>query len=694
MEIIVAKSAGFCFGVSNAVKTVNNLLENQKEPIYTYGPIIHNAQVVDLFTSKGVKKIDDIDEAEPNGHIVIRAHGVTPDIYKKISDKGLILEDATCPYVKKIHNLVKEKSEEGYKIIIVGDRNHPEVIGINGWCNNQAYIVDSVDDVEKLPTSDEKVCVVAQTTITNEKWLEVNTALKKKFKNILKFDTICSATSRRQNEAEEIAKNVDMMIIIGGKNSSNTQKLYDICKKHCNLTYKIETSGDLPPVDIKKIKKVGISAGASTPDWVIEEVIKKMSELNKQGMVDILENDGEIDFANAFENSFVRIHAGDTVKGKIIGFNSNEVFVDLGYKADGIIPLEEYTDDPNFNIEKEVKIGEEVEVLVEMVNDGEGNVRLSKRKVDAIKSWDDIVKAYENKTPVNAYVVEVVKGGVIASYNGVRIFVPASQVSDRYVKDLNEFLKRSITVRILELNEKRRKVVGSARVIIEEEKEALANRTWNSMEVGKVFKGTVKSLTDFGAFVDIGGVDGLIHISELSWTRVKHPSEVLKVGDEVEVTVLEFDKEKKKVSLGYRKMEDNPWYKIEEKYKVGDVVKVTVLRFAPFGAFVELEKGVDGLVHISQISSKRLAKVEDALEIGMKVDAKIIEVDGENKKISLSIKEVMPIDPPSSKSESKAKDGSEAKETSANTEEEAEPTEHREDMNVTVEDLVSKTTQS
>jgi 4-hydroxy-3-methylbut-2-enyl diphosphate reductase len=688
LEIIVAKSAGFCFGVSNAVKTVNNLLEKQKEPIYTYGPIIHNTQVVDLLASKGVKKINDIDQATPNGHIVIRAHGVTPEIYKKILDKGLILEDATCPYVKKIHNLVREKSEEGYKIIIVGDKNHPEVIGINGWCNNKAYIADTVEDIEGLEPSDEKVCVVAQTTITKEKWVKITTELKKKFKNLLEFDTICSATSRRQNEAEEIAKHVDMMIIIGGKSSSNTQKLYDICKKHCNLTYKIETSGDLPPVDIKKIKKVGISAGASTPDWVIEEVIKKMSELNKQGMVDILEKDGEIDFANAFESSFVRIQAGETVKGKIIGFNSNEVFVDLGYKADGIIPLEEYTDDPNFNIEKEVKIGDEVEVLVEMINDGEGNVRLSKKKVDAVKSWDDIVKAYESKTPVNAFVVEVVKGGVIASSRGVRIFVPASQVSDRYVKDLNEFLKRNVTLRIVELNEKRRKVVGSARVIIEEEKTALATKTWNSMEVGKVFKGTVKSLTDFGAFVDIGGVDGLIHISELSWTRVKHPSEILKVGDEIEVSVLEFDKEKKKVSLGYRKIEDNPWYKAEEKYKVGDIVKVTVLRFASFGAFVELEKGVDGLVHISQISSKRLAKVEDALEIGMKVDAKIVEVDIENKKISLSIKEVMPIDPPSSKDES------EAKEASNNSSEDAEPSEHKEDMSVTLGDFVSKTTES
>ncbi|HPT91436.1 MAG TPA: bifunctional 4-hydroxy-3-methylbut-2-enyl diphosphate reductase/30S ribosomal protein S1 [Acetivibrio sp.] len=687
MEIIVAKSAGFCFGVSNAVKTVYNLIENHdKDSIYTFGHIIHNPQVVEFLESKGVKSVDDIDSISQKGHIVIRAHGVTPEIYEKICNKGLILEDATCPYVKKIHTLVKEKYEEGYRIIIVGDKNHPEVIGINGWCNNSAYIVNSAKDAENLAATDEKVCVVAQTTITKETWDTTNEVIKNKFKNITKFDTICSATSKRQNEAAEIAKQVDLMIIIGGKESSNTQKLYDICKKYCNNTYKVETTGDLPPVDIKKVKKIGISAGASTPDWVIEEVIKKMSELNNKETVDLMEKDGDIDFANAFEESFVRIQAGDTVKGKVIGFNSNEVFVDLGYKADGIISLDEYSYDPDFKIENEVKIGDEIEVLVLMINDGEGNVKLSKKRLDASKNWEEIVKAYENKTPVKAYVQEVVKGGVIASLKGINIFVPASQVSDKYVKDLNDFLRKSITVRIIELNEKKRKLVGSARVVLEEEKANLANNTWNSIEVGKIYKGVVKSLTDFGAFVDIGGVDGLIHISELSWSRVKHPSEVLKVGDTVEVSVLEFDKEKNKVSLGYRKMEDNPWYKAGQKYNVGDIVNVTVLRFASFGAFVELEPGVDGLVHISQISTKHLAKASDVLEVGMKVDAKIIEMDIENKKISLSIKEVKPIDPPESEEE-KAKNA--AGESAENAE--VEPSEHKEDMNITLGDIINPT---
>ncbi|TYQ15407.1 UNVERIFIED_CONTAM: 4-hydroxy-3-methylbut-2-enyl diphosphate reductase [Acetivibrio alkalicellulosi] len=678
MEITIAKSAGFCFGVNNAVNMVYNMLEeNDNKCIYTFGPIIHNDQVVEYFTSKGVKTVESIQQIDQKGHIVIRAHGVTPNIYKEIRDKGLILEDATCPYVKKIHNLVEEKSNEGYRIIIVGDKNHPEVIGINGWCNNNAYIVNSVQDANEMSISDEKICVVSQTTITKEKWYEINQCLKDRFKNLEQYDTICNATFKRQSEVDEISKNVDMMIIIGGKNSSNTQKLFDISKKHCAMTYKVQTSVDLPLIDVKKIKKIGISAGASTPDWVIEEVIKKMSELNNQEITKKDDNQGEINFADAFESSFVRIQTGDIVKGKIIGFNANEVFVDLGYKSDGIVSLQDYTDDPSFVIEKEIKIGDEIEVFVQKVNDGEGNVKLSKKQVDAMKSWDDIVKAYEDKTPVKAIVVEVVNGGVIASAKGVRVFVPGSQLSDRYVKQLSDFLKKTIEVRIIDFNEKKRKLVGSARVIIEETKEIASKEVWGNIEVGKNYTGTVKSLTDFGVFVDIGGVDGLIHVSELSWSRVKHPSDVLKIGDVVEVSVLEFNKDKKKVSLGYRKNEDNPWFVAGQKYNVGDIVNVKVLRMASFGAFVELEEGVDGLVHISQISNKHIAKVEDVLQKGMSADAKIVEMDIENKKISLSIKDVNPIDPVEEKSETSEKS------------DEVNQTEHKEDMSVTLGDIVS-----
>ncbi len=683
MEIIVAKSAGFCFGVNNAVKLVNELLETEKSGLYTYGPIIHNDQVVEQLSSKGVETIENLDNVISGRHIVIRAHGVIPQIYDNIKSKGLVLKDATCPYVKKIHNLVNEKSKEGYDIIIAGDKSHPEVIGINGWCSNKASVVDSIEDVDMLEIKNDKICVVAQTTLSKQKWEKLIEYIENKYSRIEKFDTICSATSTRQNEACEISQKVDLMIIIGGKHSSNTQKLYEICKKNCPLTYKVETSGELPPVDIKKIKKIGISAGASTPDWVIEEVIKKMSDLNNQQKVEMDEKESEMNFADAFEKSMVTLRDGDKVTGKVIGYNSNEIFVDLGYKSDGIIPLEEYTDEPDFKIADEIKVGDKIEVYVKRVNDGEGNVLLSKKYLDSLKSWDEVIKAYEDKTPVRAIVVEVVNGGVIASAKGVRIFVPASQISDKFVKELNEFLKKPINVRIIEYNDRKRKLVGSSRVILEEEKEKKSKVFWNDVEVGKVYNGVVKSLTDFGAFVDIGGVDGLIHISELSWSRIKHPSEILKVGDNVEVSILDIKKEKGKISLGYRRTEDNPWFKASEKYKVGDVVSVKVLRFAPFGAFVELEEGIDGLVHISQISSKRLSKPEDVLTAGMAVDAKILEFDTENKKISLSIKEVKPLDP-------EGEDNDNSSSVNSDGEKVEEPSEHKEDMGVTLGDILDK----
>jgi small subunit ribosomal protein S1 len=668
LEIIVAKSAGFCFGVDKAIRTALDLVENcDNLNVYTLGPIIHNEQVVKKLASKGAKVIDDVEQAATPGHVLIRTHGVTPEIYNKIEECGLGATDATCPYVKKIHTLVKEKHEQGYQIIIVGDRNHPEVEGINGWCGKTAFIVESLEDVERLQYSDKPVCVVAQTTLTNEMWQTINNNLKNKFKNIIKFDTICNATNKRQTEAAEIAKNVDMMFVIGSSKSSNTQKLYAICKANCDQTFKIETSGDLPPVDIKKIKKVGITAGASTPDWIIKEVIEKMEELNKQ--------ENEMSFKEAFESSLVTLQTGEIVKGKIIGFNNAEVYVDLGFKSDGIIPIDEFVDDPDFKPEGNLNIGDEVEVFVIRVNDGEGNVLLSKKKVDAMKSWNKIEEAYENKTSVRAKVVEVTKGGVIASTDGIRIFIPASQVSDRYVKDLNEFLKQTLNIRIIEYNKARKKIVGSAKVILAEERSRKEEELWGSIEVGKKYTGIVKSLMDFGAFVDIGGVDGLIHISELSWGKIKHPSEVVNVGDKVEVSVLEFDKDKKRISLGFRKAEDNPWYNAEEKYKVGEIVKGKVVRLVPFGAFVEIGKGVDGLVHISQISNVRIAKPDDVLKVGQEIEAKIVEVNVEARKIGLSIKEVSAIDP--------VKEGKEEKEA-----DKAGPTEHKEDMPLTLGDII------
>jgi len=671
MKVVVADTAGFCFGVKNAVDKVKELLGSD-EQIYTYGPIIHNTQMVDYFMEKGVRVANCTDDVDRPGKIVIRAHGVMPDVYDELRNKGMDIIDATCPYVKKIQMLAKDHHEKGFKIIIIGDREHPEVMGINGWCENSAVILENEMDAEGLEGGEEKVCVLGQTTLTREKWETVNKMLKNKFHNIIMYDTICSATSARQKEAEEIAKTVDAMIVIGGKNSSNTNKLYEICKKYCNNTFRVETVGDLLPLDIKHCNRVGITAGASTPDWIIKEVIKKMSELSKQ--------DNGMSFQEIFEDSLVTLKTGQIVKGKIIGFNNAEVYIDMGFKSDGIIPMEEFTDDPDFKPEESLKTGEEIDVFVVRVNDGEGNVILSKKKVDAVKGWDKIEEAYENKTPIKVKVLQIVNGGLIASTFGVRVFIPASQVSDRFTKDLSEYVNKVFNVRIIEYNKAKKKIVGSQRVILEEEKSRSEGAVWDNIEVGKEFTGVVKSITDFGVFVDIGGVDGLVHVSELSWTKIKHPSDIMKIGDSVKVRVFDFDKEKKRISLGYKRKEDNPWNKAAAKYNTGDVVKGKVVRLVPFGAFLELDEGVDGLVHISQISNTRIAKPSDVLQIGQIVEAQITELNLEAKKIGLSIKAVNPIDLVSSQKE----DAEEVK----NPEDEV-PSEYKEDMNISIGDLLN-----
>jgi len=692
LEIIVAKTAGFCFGVEKAVKTAFDLVAGGEKNLYTFGHIIHNPQIVSELESRGVKVIEKINDLESPAKLIIRAHGVAPEVYEEIENKGIEMVDLTCPYVKKIHKLVKKKFEEGFQIIIIGDRNHPEVIGTNGWCNNKAYIVNDIEDVDRIPDKSAQTFVVAQTTIMYEKWKSITEHIEKTFKNVIKSDTICNATSKRQNESAEIASKVDMMIVIGGKNSSNTQKLYEISKKYCDETYIIESAGDLPLIDTNKVKTVGITAGASTPDWIIKEVIDRMEELNRQ--------DSEVSFKEAFEDSLVTLESGKITKGRIIGFNDKEVYVDLGYKSDGVIPMEEYTDRRDFDPKKELRIGDEIEVYIVRVDDREGNVLLSKKYVDTRRNWNFLRKAFRNKTAVDVKVVEVIKGGLLADYEGINIFLPASQVSDKFVKDLSEYVGTTLTVRLIEFDARRKKVVASRKVLIEEENERKIKEFWDNIEVGKEYEGTVTSLTNFGAFVDLGGVEGLVHLTELSWSKIKHPSEVLKKGDIVTVRVLEFDRESGRISLGYKKAEDNPWYNIAEKYPKDSIVKGKVVRLVPFGAFVELETGVDGLVHISQISDRRIPKPDDVLSIGQEVEAKVLEVDAENNKIALSIKDVNPINPEPAedvkkektarkeKSE-KAKEPKERKKKSAPENEEAEETSnsHVEKMNVTLGDV-------
>lgn len=671
-KIFLAEKAGFCFGVNRAVKMAFDLCHESPGNTSTFGELIHNRQVTEKLSELNVRCLKSVDEIQKGDNVVIRAHGIGKDVYEAIVNKGAFIHDATCPDVKRIHKLVNEKHNEGCRIIIVGDKQHPEVIGINGWCGNEAFIVSEISDVQELPDMDENICVVAQTTSKPEKYEEIYNFIKKKFANVMKFDTICRATEKRQREAEEISKSADMMIVIGGSNSSNTQKLFEICSANCPLTYKIETVQDLPALDIKKIKTIGITAGASTPDWVIKEVFNTMEEMiNKQ--------ETEMSFKEAFEESEIsNLRSGEVVKGRIIGYNTSEVFVDLGYKADGTISMEEFLDDPDFDPEKDLKEGEEILVYIVKINDGDGNVSLSKKRVEAIQGMEEIEKAFNEKIPLEAVVKEVVNGGVVANYKGIRVFIPASQVSDHYVKDLNEFLKKKVRFEVVEMSKNKRRVVGSCRNVIEKEKEAKLEAFWADIEVGKEYTGKVKSITNFGVFVDLGAVDGLIHISELSWKKINRPSDVVKVGQEIKVRILGFDKEKQKVSLGYRKAEDNPWFNVENRYSVGDTVEGKIVRLVPFGAFVELEEGVEGLVHISQISNVRLGKPDEVLSVGQKVQMKVLEVNPDLKKISLSIRDIEPIDPVRGEEETVTEDDDEV------------PTSHVEEMTNTIGEIIKQ----
>ena len=628
MKTIVAEHAGFCFGVKRAVDIVEETLKNSNNKIiYSLGPLIHNTQAVEEFKKKGLKPIDNIDKLK-EGKLVIRSHGVSPDVEKKAEDLNIELIDATCPYVKAIHNRVKKYKEDGYKIIIIGDKDHPEIIGINGWCDNEGIIINTEDEAINLSKYD-KICVVSQTTNTNEKFNKIAKHLQEKAYEVKIFNTICNATNLRQKSAMEIAEKVDAMIVIGGYHSSNTNKLVEVSKKSCKNVYHIEKKEDLPLQELIKFNTIGITAGASTPDWIIKEVVDTMDNLN---------NDNEI--MEAIESSLVKIHRGDILKGKVIYVTDNEVMVNINYKSDGIIIKEELSNDPNVMPKDIFKEGDEVEVYVVRLDDGEGNVVLSTKRIETIKNWDKLAKIYEEKDEVECKVLKDIKGGLSVSVMGIAGFMPASQISVDYVKDLSVFNGKTLRAKIIDFNQEKKRIILSSRVIEEELLEKKREELWNSLEIGKIINGKVARLTDFGAFVDLGGLDGLIHISDLSWFRINHPSEVVSVDEDIEVEVLDFNREKNRISLGLKQTLPKPWDIFIEKRKTGDIVTGKVVNMLDFGAFVRLDEGVDGLVHVSQISKAHVNKPSDVLEIGEEVEVKIIDINEEEKRISLSIKEV------------------------------------------------------
>ncbi len=641
MKIRVAKTAGFCFGVNRAVRMALDAAE-QLNNVYMLGQLIHNEAVTAQLLSLGVQYVQELGGVPAGASVIVRAHGIPKATYEAIAARGLEIVDVTCPFVRKIHQIVEEESLAGRLVMIMGDPSHPEVAGISGWCRD-AVVLKDAGELEKYLNEGRQdvskpVSLVAQTTSNRTKWEIFVNNIKKVYTNLKIFDTICNATDERQKECALVASESEVMLVIGDGNSSNTRKLEEVAGANCSKVYRIDGARELNSRWLKNVTDVGITAGASTPAWIIKEVVNKMSEEMKNQVTEEAVNEAEENFEQMLEDSIKTLYTGDKVTGIVTAINSGEINVDLGVKQAGYIPVSELSDDPNYIAEGHIKVGDEIEAFVMRVNDVEGTVMLSKKRLDTIKGWDSIEDAREDRTTVEGTVIEENKGGVVVSVNGVHVFVPASQTGLPKDAPMTSLLKQKVRLRIIEVNRARRRVVGSIRAIQQEERRAKAEQIWNEIEENKVYEGVVKSLTSYGAFVDIGGVDGMIHISELSWNRVRHPSDVVNVGDQIEVYVISFDREKKKISLGYRKDADNPWIKFISNYGIGDIVPVKVLKFMPFGAFAEVIPGVDGLIHISQIANQRINKPDDVLSENEVVNAKITDIDTERQKISLSIR--------------------------------------------------------
>lgn len=623
----MADHAGFCFGVKRAIEITEKTVQQNQGPVYTYGPLIHNRQVVEKLAQQGVKKVDDITSEAP-GQLIIRSHGVTPEVFSAAEEYGHRVVDATCPFVGKAQRLARELDAQGYQVVVVGDKNHPEVQGIVGWTGGKAFVVENAAEADKI-TGYNRVGVISQTTQPEVNFNEVVRTLQSKGIEVKAYNTICHATNERQQAAVDLAQQVDLMIVVGGTNSANTGKLAKLCGSTGTPTYQVESADDLNAKWFVGVKRAGLTAGASTPSWVIEEVVNRMSELGEK-METMQEGMNE-----AVEVKTLR--RGEMVSGTVVQISNSEILVDVGAKSDGVIPLRELT---SYNADPQdvVQVGDQIDVVVVKEEDDEGRIVLSKERADVQKNWGRLEEAMEQGTVIEGVVREVVKGGLIVDV-GVRAFLPASLVDVAYVEDLSKYVNETIKVKVIEMNSNRRKVVLSRKAVLEEEIKKAREELFARLEEGQVVKGVVRRLTDFGAFVDIGGVDGLLHISEMAWYRINHPSDVVSVDDEIEVQVLKVDKENEKVSLGLKQVLPNPWDSVDEKYHEGSIITAKVVRLAPFGAFVQLEPGVEGLVHISHLAEQHVEKPEDVVSEGEEVKVKILSVDAKAKRIRLSIRE-------------------------------------------------------
>ncbi len=694
-SVTLAKTAGFCFGVERAMQLVEELLQAGKK-VATLGPLIHNTQAVEDLKRRGVTICDDPLAAPAGVMLVIRSHGVERQVYETLRRRGIAYVDATCPFVEKIHRIVARAAEQNLPVLVAGDPNHPEVLGICSFAGAQVYcyqndkmLIELLENNNFLKNA--TFVSVCQTTFEKKNWLKCENILKKVCTNPVFFDTICDATSNRQQEAERLARQSDLMVVVGGRHSSNTEKLRSICSAHCP-TLLIETAAELAPSALAPFCRIGVTAGASTPGGIIKEVQQTMSEIIDnveaqetesvaEQMQETPANPTESEVAEeatataeqnaqpapdeadvvvvpeqppvpektfeemtdmeAFEYSLNHMNSDQRVKGVVLAVTPTEIQVDIGRKHAGFVPMSEYSYDSDADATKEVKVGDVLDLMVMRTNDQEGTVMLSKKRFDSTRIWDTLAEAQENGTVLEGKVAEVIKGGLLVLSRGIRVFVPASQATASRGESLEALLHTTVQFRILEVNRSRRRAVGSIRSVLRDRRKEQEAAFWAEVEEGKVYTGKVKSITSYGAFVDLGGVDGMVHISELSWKRIKNPSEVVSIGDVIEVYVKSFDPEKKKVSLGYKKPEDNPWAIFLRDYKVDDVVPVKIVSMTSYGAFANIIDGVDGLIHISQIANTRIAKPQDVLSVGQEVNAKIIQIDEEKKRISLSIRALL-----------------------------------------------------
>ena len=648
MRVILAKTAGFCFGVDRAVNIAYELA-NSGARAATLGQLIHNSLVTDDLAAKGVRIISSPAEAQRGETVIIRAHGVAAEVYEELKGTGAEICDATCPFVKKIHRIVAENSGEDTEVFIAGDPNHPEVIGIKGHCKGEVNIFNSEAELDEIIKNDGKnydkrIIAVSQTTFSQKVWKICKEKIKKYYTNAKIFDTICFATRKRQDEAALISKQSDMMIIIGDRHSSNTAKLNAVCSENCD-TYLVERAAELNTINFSHCATVGVTAGASTPSAIIKEVLFAMSEIvNETTNIQVEEVPSEVaaaedmDFSAALEESLNNMSTDQRVKGVVMGITPTEIQVDIGRKHAGFVPMDEYSADPNADAAKELKVGDTLDLIIMKTNDAEGTVMLSKRRFDAQKAWTDIIAAEEDGRVLEGTVAEVIKGGILVVSGGVRIFIPASLATERKDEPLEDLLKKTVKFRIIEVNKQRRRAVGSIRAVLKDMRKEAAEAFWAQAEVGQKYHGVVKSMTNYGAFVDIGGVDGMVHISEMSWKRIKNPAEVFSIGQEVDVYIKALDAENKKISLGYRRDEDNPWEILRKNYPVGSVIEAEIVGLTTFGAFARIIPGIDGLIHISQIADRHISKPQDVLTVGDKVTCKITAIDFDKKRVSLSIR--------------------------------------------------------